>query len=488
MDYVIVFLYCFFLTFIFVYSISQLSLTVTFLRRKKREKAPELTEFPMVTVQLPIYNEKYVIERLIRAVADFEYPKDKLEIQILDDSNDETIELVANVVREFKEKGFNIKQVIREDKIDFKAGALKYGTEIAEGEFIAIFDADFIPEKKFLLKTLPHFKTKSVGLVQTRWGHLNENYSLLTKLQSYALNAHFTVEQSGRNSKGFFINFNGTAGIWRKKAIITSGGWQGDTLTEDIDLSYRSQLNKWDFVYLEDVVSPAELPAEMNSLRSQQYRWAKGAAECTKKNLSKVLKRKDYSLAKKMAATLHLTNSFMWICLFASAILLMPFLSIITKTDSFNSFISVLLVYQLSFFLLFVFYLVSNSFANIRSIKDFVIFILLYPVFLSVMMGLALNNTIGTIKGYLRINSPFVRTPKFNIVSNDDSIKGKSYVKLKLNSTTVLELISLSYFIYATIYSIQLNNFGATAFMLMMCGGIILVMSFSVIHFFKSRG
>lgn len=487
MDFVVIVLYVLFLTFIFWYSISQLALTFSFIKRDKKNNSKELTNFPLVTVQLPIYNEKYVIERLINAIANFDYPKDKLEIQVLDDSNDETVEIVALITQQLSQKGIDIKHIVRENKSEFKAGALKYGTNLAKGEFIAIFDADFVPPKDFLLRTIPFFEDKEIGVVQTRWGHLNENYSVLTKLQAYALNAHFTVEQAGRNSNDYFINFNGTAGIWRKEAITTSGGWQGDTLTEDIDLSYRAQLKGWKFKYLEDLVCPAELPPEMNSLKSQQYRWAKGAAECTKKNLIKVLKRNDYSVSKKIAAICHLTNSFMWVCLFFSALLLMPFLMIINSTSAFNNFIAILFIYQFTFVLLFIFYVTANFYAGIKSTKEILTFVLLYPVFLSVMMGIALNNAIGTIKGYLKIKSPFVRTPKLNIVNTTDEIKGKSYVKFNFSFTTLLEILSLSYFIYATFYTYNIGNFSAFMFMLMITGGTLLMLSFSLLHYLKAR-
>jgi len=218
----------------------------------------------MVTVQLPIYNEKYVIERFIEAVSKFSYLRDRMGIQVLDDSTDETVSIVQDCVEKYREMGFRIEQVTREDRKDFKAGALKYGLGQSRGEFIAIFDADFIPTADFLLQALPYFEDEKTGVVQTRWGHLNESYSILTQLQAYALNAHFMIVQTARNISDHFINFNGTAGVWRKETIADAGGWEGDTLTEDLDLSYKAQLKGWKFQYLEEVISPAELPAEMN--------------------------------------------------------------------------------------------------------------------------------------------------------------------------------------------------------------------------------
>ena len=278
-------LYIFFLLFIFLYALTELNLVKNYLwdrffTSKTEASNTELDEFPVVTIQLPIYNELYVIERLIDRVTEFEWPKDKLEIQLLDDSNDETVQIVADRVAYWKERGFDIEHIRREERTGFKAGALAYGLEVSKGEFVAIFDADFLPERDFLKQSVPKFlANEKIGVVQSRWGHINRDYSLLTKVQAFALDAHFTIEQRGRNSKGHFINFNGTAGIWRKVCIEDAGGWQSDTLTEDLDLSYRAQVRGWKFVYMENLESPAELPVTMSAIKSQQFRWAKGAAE-----------------------------------------------------------------------------------------------------------------------------------------------------------------------------------------------------------------
>jgi cellulose synthase/poly-beta-1,6-N-acetylglucosamine synthase-like glycosyltransferase len=234
------------------------------------------SDLPFVTVQLPIYNEKYVIERLIEAVVDFDYPKSRYEIHILDDSTDDTVDIVRKRVAYYKEQGYQIEQVIRKDRKGFKAGALKDAMPLARGEFIAIFDADFLPRPDFLLQTVPYFEDEKVGVVQTRWEHINEDYSLITRLQAMQLNVHFTVEQKGRQAGNFLLQFNGTAGLWRRETIEDAGGWEADTLTEDLDLSYRAQLKGWKIEFLEHIGSPAELPAEMNSLKSQQFRWMKG--------------------------------------------------------------------------------------------------------------------------------------------------------------------------------------------------------------------
>ncbi len=284
-------LYLLVMLMLFIYSMGQLHLTFAYLKARKTidETTPAIENYPFVTVQLPIYNEEYVIERLIDSICKLNYPAGKLEIQVLDDSTDESVKLIAKKIKAYQQQGINIKHLQRPSRIDFKAGALAYGLNQAKGEFIAIFDADFMPPPDFLLKTIPYFNTSKVGVVQTRWGHINKEYSLFTKVQAFALNAHFSVEQTGRNYSHSFINFNGTAGVWRKECIKNAGGWSAETLTEDLDLSYRAQLKGWEFKYLEDVESPAELPVLMPAIKSQQYRWNKGAAETAVKNLVKVL-------------------------------------------------------------------------------------------------------------------------------------------------------------------------------------------------------
>src|SRR5690606_14103514 len=282
------------LLLIFFYSLAQLNLLFNYLgHKRKNDEAPKFNlldprEIPYVTIQLPIYNEEYVVERLLENIAKIEYPQNKLEIQVLDDSTAESVAETAGQIAKLRETGLDIQHIRRENRQGFKAGALKEGLKIAKGEFIAIFDADFLPDSDWLKKTVIYFKDPEIGVVQTRWGHLNRDYSLLTKIQAFALDAHFTLEQVGRNSKGHFINFNGTAGIWRKECIIDAGNWEGDTLTEDLDLSYRAQLKKWKFKYLESVETPAELPVVISAARSQQFRWNKGGAENFQKMAGRV--------------------------------------------------------------------------------------------------------------------------------------------------------------------------------------------------------
>jgi len=264
-------------------------------------------DWPKVTIQLPIFNERYVVKRLIKSICRFDYPKGLLEIQVLDDSTDDTFDIAEAVVEEMKEQGIDIVYIHREDRTGFKAGALKEGLKSAKGELIGVFDADFVPNPNFLKETIPYFTDPGVGMLQTRWGHINSNYSLLTRAQSMGIDGHFGVEQASRAWSGFFLNFNGTAGVWRKKTIEDAGGWTADTLTEDLDLSYRAQLKGWKLQFAPDVVCPAEVPVTINAFKSQQHRWAKGSIQTAKKNLGKLFKS-DVSLLVKIQAVLHLTH------------------------------------------------------------------------------------------------------------------------------------------------------------------------------------
>ena len=313
----IIVLYSLALLLIFMYALAQLNLLFNYLSAQNKIDISKLFDFsnpseiPFVTIQLPVYNEMYVMERLLDNIAKIDYPKNKLQIQVLDDSTDESLKKTAEHIKKLQVSGLNIIHMLRDTREGFKAGALKEGLKSATGEFIAIFDADFLPDSNWLRQTVPHFKNTDIGVVQTRWGHINRNYSLLTRIQAFALDAHFTLEQVGRSSKGHFINFNGTAGIWRKSCIIDAGNWEGDTLTEDLDLSYRAQLKQWKFKYLENVETPAELPIVISAARSQQFRWNKGGAENFRKMMWRVLKNKDISIKlMKCLYFLRLSTSF----------------------------------------------------------------------------------------------------------------------------------------------------------------------------------
>ena len=351
--YTIIVVYSLALILIFMYALAQLNLLFNYRSaQKKEDTSPKFDftnskEIPRVTIQLPVYNEIYVMERLLDNIVTLEYPGDKLEIQVLDDSTDESIVTTEKHIKRLQKRGINIQHIRRSNRHGFKAGALKEGLEIARGEFIAIFDADFLPQKDWLLQTIPYFKNSAIGVVQTRWGHINRNYSTLTKIQAFALDAHFTLEQVGRSAKGHFINFNGTAGVWRKECILDAGNWEGDTLTEDLDLSYRAQLKKWEFKYLEHVKTPAELPVIISAARSQQFRWNKGGAENFQKMTKRVLVNKHISIKTKIHSVLHLLNSSMFLMIFLVAVLSIPMLYIKNEHAHLKSYF-----YMMSFFVI----------------------------------------------------------------------------------------------------------------------------------------
>jgi len=482
MPYFILLLYALCMLFIFLYSISQLHLTYWYLKRKRSPKNNTLVkidqkDLPMVTVQLPVYNELYVIERLIDAVAEFDYPKEKLEIQILDDSTDKTVEIIADKVKTWQEKGIDIKQIQRKERTGFKAGALKYGMETAKGIFIAIFDADFVPAKDFLLKTLPYFKNEKTGVVQTRWGHLNKNYSLLTRLQAFGLDAHFSIEQVGRSAAGSFINFNGTAGIWRKSCIEDAGGWQPDTLTEDLDLSYRAQMKGWHFEFLEDLESPAELPVLMPAIKSQQFRWNKGAAETARKHLGTVLKT-PIGFTSKVHAFFHLLNSSIFVFLLIAALLSIPMLFVKHFNPELQFLINIGSVLLFGFFSITFFYWVATK--QFVKQRTFAFFIKTYPAFLTITMGLSLHNALAVLEGLLGFKSPFVRTPKFNITQLKDQWKGNIYLKKSFSWLNLLEGFMGLYFFAGIAIGFYLKDYGLMVFHIMLCVGFLSVFYHSI--------
>ena len=430
----------------------------------------------IVTVQLPLYNEYYVVERLINAVCEMEYPKDKLEIQVLDDSNDETVSITQRIVEEKKKLGFDIYYIHRDNRQGFKAGALKEGLEIAKGKYIAIFDADFIPRKDFLLKTLSFFNDENVGMVQSRWEHLNGDYSILTKAQALALDGHFVIEQTVRNKAGFFINFNGTGGVWRKDCIEDAGNWHADTLTEDLDLSYRAQLNGWKFVFLKDFTSPAELPSEINALKAQQFRWTKGAIETAKKILP-VLWKSNVPLRIKLQSTFHLSNNIVFPFILLAAILNVP-LIFIKNSGSHEVYFALMSVFVLAFISTFLFYLYSQK--DVRT--DWRKKIVLFPLFMAGSMGLAVNNSRAVFEGLLNRKSEFVRTPKFKVVDEKDSWTGKKYLNSKLGFSVLIESVMAIYCFIGVVSSIYFLEIAALPFQLLFFTGFSFVAFTSIRH------
>ena len=475
MAYLVAILYTIALLYIFLFSLGQLHLAWFYKKGKATVPVPpklDLAAAPMVTVQLPIYNEIYVVDRLIEAIGKFHYPKHKLEIQVLDDSTDQTTAIIGEKVSQLKDRGFDISHIRRENRSGFKAGALQRGLHLAKGEYLAIFDADFLPAPDFLLLTLPYFQDQSIGMVQTRWGHVNKDYSLLTKLQAFGLDAHFSVEQQGRSNAGSFINFNGTGGVWRKTCIEQSGGWSAETLTEDLDLSYRAQFKGWKFKYLEHVVAPAELPVLMPAVKSQQFRWNKGAAETARRNFTRIL-RSDFSLTKKSHALFHLFNSAVFVCLLIAALLSIPMLYIKNAHPEFNFLFNLGSIFLLGFFSITYFYWVANKQSVCQKPGHY--FFRMFPSFLTVSMGLSLHNSIAVLEGLFGYKSTFIRTPKFNIKHSKDQLQKNIYINRHTSASTWLEGFLSLYFAFGILAGLAMGDPGLLVFHVMLCLGFAIV-------------
>ena len=458
LEYIIIGIYSLALILIFMYALAQLNLLFNYISAQKEEDtSPKFDlknreEVPYVTIQLPVYNEMYVMERLLNNIVTLVYPREKLEIQVLDDSTDESITITEAQIKKLQKTGINIQHILRSNRQGFKAGALKEGLEIATGEFIAIFDADFLPQQDWLLQTIPYFKNDEIGLVQTRWSHINRNYSTLTKVQAFALDAHFTLEQVGRNSKGHFINFNGTAGVWRKECILDAGNWEGDTLTEDLDLSYRAQLKKWKFKYLEHVKTPAELPIIISAARSQQFRWNKGGAENFQKMTKRVLLNNKISFKTKIHSVLHLLNSSMFLMILIVAVLSIPMLYIKNEYAHLKSYFYMISFFVISSIIFFICYWFMFKKSYGGGFKNFLKYTATFFTFFSIAMGFSLHNTIAVLEGHFGKKSEFVRTPKFNIKTPKDTWKKNKYIHKKISLNIVIEGILTLYFAFG-IYS-----------------------------------
>ncbi len=481
MEMVIVIGYVFSISVICLFAVIQLYLIIQYNRSKSNKPDIRTLEaFPVVTIQLPVYNEKYVVKRLIEAICNIHYPKDKLEIQVLDDSNDETESIIRDAVQKWNKKGFDIKQLRRPHRTGFKAGALQDGLQSAKGEFITIFDADFIPETDFLEKTLPYFDEKT-GMVQTRWGHINKDYNILTRAQAFGLDAHFTVEQTGRQHSGRLINFNGTAGVWRKSCIIDAGGWEYDTLTEDLDLSYRAQLKGWKFRYLEGTTSPGELPTFVPSIKSQQYRWNKGAAETARKCIPNLLKS-NLSLGTKIHGVAHLLNSSVFLWLLIAALTSVPLIFVKHSMPEFWLWKwSVLFLF--GFAVITLFYWTASKGINPK--ESVLSFLKNFPTFIALTSGLSLHNAIAVSQGYIGIKTPFIRTPKFNIKGKKDEVNDHTYLHFSFSATILLEGLLSLYFLSGIVLGIYLLEFGLVIWHLILAIGFGFVFYRSLIPYGK---
>jgi cellulose synthase/poly-beta-1,6-N-acetylglucosamine synthase-like glycosyltransferase len=432
--------------------------------RKNRTTDPpqQFAELPRVTVQLPIFNEQFVVDRLVDAICRLEYPKDKLDIQVLDDSTDETVEVARGVVERYAALGHPITYIHRTNREGFKAGALQHGMLSAKGEFIAIFDADFVPPEDWLMRVVHHFAEPQIGMVQTRWTHLNRNYSFLTEVEAILLDGHFILEHGGRSRSKVFFNFNGTAGMWRRQAIDDAGGWQHDTLTEDTDLSYRAQLKGWKFKYVQDIECPAELPIEMTAFKTQQARWAKGLIQTSKKVLPLVFRSK-VSWRVKIEAFYHLTANISYPLMIVLSTLLLPAMIIRSFGGWFQMLLIDLPLFLASTFSISSFYLVSQKELFPRRWPRTFLYL---PFLMSLGIGLTLTNTRAVMEALFGIKSSFKRTPKYRVQSKADKAMGQKY-RRRLGIVPWLELLVGGYFVMMCWYAMSSQNYWTIPFLLL---------------------
>jgi cellulose synthase/poly-beta-1,6-N-acetylglucosamine synthase-like glycosyltransferase len=470
--------YFFVLIVLAVYGWHRYYLVYLYMRNRDKEpKAqPPLDPLPVVTIQLPLYNEMYVADRLIDAVCRIEYPRDRLEIQVLDDSTDETRGIAELAVRRFADEGFDIKYYHRTDRTGFKAGALEAGLKVARGEFIGIFDADFIPKADFLAALMPHFRDPNVGMVQARWGHINQDYSLLTKIQAILLDGHFILEHGGRNRGGRFFNFNGTAGVWRRVAIDDAGGWQHDTLTEDLDLSYRAQLRGWQFVFVPGVIAPAEVPVEMNAFKSQQHRWAKGSIQTCRKLLPRILKS-NLPFGVKAEAFFHLTANFNYILMCVLSILMFPSMVIRYNMGWYEMILIDVPLFFAATFSFCNFYMVCQ-----REIHtDWRARLKYVPFLMSVGIGLSVNNTRAVVEALFGRQSEFTRTPKYRIEADADEWVGKKY-RQSVAVQPLVELMLGLYFTATVFYALANGIYGTVPFLVLFQVGFLYTGLLSIVQ------
>lgn len=442
----IILIYCFFFSFIVLFSIGQLALLISYLLNKKKESPSiDWKILPLITVQLPIYNERFVIARLLDSISRLNYPKESLEIQVLDDSTDDTGLIVEKKIKELSAMGLNIRHILRENRQGFKAGALQNGLQSASGEYVAIFDADFIPESNFLIKTIGYFTSDQIGMVQTRWEHINPKQSWLTRAQETGLNGHFTIDQIGRNRSGYFINFNGTAGIWRKTCIIDAGGWQSDTLTEDLDISYRAQMKGWKFNYQPEIMTPAELPEQLSAVRSQQFRWTKGGIETSKKLLVKLWKEK-LLFKIKLFGSFHLLNNYIYAFILLSALSSIPLMFVKNMSDEFDQFFRwntvLVVVVLINFLYCYISILIDNK-NKVSALKES---LTAFPIAIIISLGMSYHNTRAILQGIKGGKSIFERTPKLNKATEADPYLKKQKIDEYLPEVLLFSIFLLAVF------------------------------------------
>ncbi|MGE5175096.1 MAG: glycosyltransferase [Hyphomicrobiales bacterium] len=458
------------------FGVHRLHLLRLYRRRRASARPGDPGEWPRVTIQLPIYNERYVADRLLDAAAAMEYPADRLEIQVLDDSTDETVAIVAAKVAALRARGLDVAHVRRPDRVGFKAGALQFGLERASGDLLAIFDADFVPPPGFLRDLVPYFADPRVGMVQSRWRHLNQDYSMLAQAQAISLDGHFVIEHAARMAGGRFFNFNGTAGILRRACIVDAGGWHADTLTEDLDLSYRAQLRGWRFVFAPDVGCPAELPVEMNAFKAQQHRWVKGSIQVARKMLP-VVWRAPLPLAVKVEATFHLTYNVAYVFLLLLSAIVYPV--VVARYQSRS------LVFTVLDAILFVTATVSVvayfATAQRETRPDWRAQLRYFPFAMSLGIGLALNNSRAVLEALFGSRGEFLRTPKFRIEGKRDQWGGKRY-RVAVSPWAVVEVSLGLYFAWAMLALVHRRLYAPLPFFLLYLFGFLYVGVLSIVH------
>ena len=456
------------------YGLHRYFIVYLFLKNRRRVPQPlsHFEQLPVITVQLPLFNEIYVVERLLKSVSELDYPRERLQIQVLDDSTDETKYLTASCAQKLAERGFDVELIHRTDRVGYKAGALEAGLATARGDFVCILDADFVPQPELLRSAVHFFTDPKVGMIQTRWGHINRGYSLLTRVQAMFLDGHLLLEQVARSRSGRFFNFNGTAGIWRKSCIAESGGWQHDTLTEDLDLSYRAQLAGWKFVFLTDVVTPAELPVDMNGFKSQQHRWTKGSIQTCKKLLPRIW-RSGLPLPIKIEATGHLTSNFVYLLLACLCVLIHPSAGG-PQSGWLRMFLLDVPIFLSASVSVAVFYICAQRELHPRTwMKE----ILLLPALIALGVGLSINNARAVLEAVFNHPSEFTRTPKYGIENKRQTWRSCRYMPLK-SILPIVEVGFAIYFSYIVWYAVAHEQYFTLPFLVMFqCGFLYVALS-----------
>jgi cellulose synthase/poly-beta-1,6-N-acetylglucosamine synthase-like glycosyltransferase len=471
-DWTIIILYFTILTLLAILGLYRVRMVYQFWRYRNVKPQPKRLlaedELPRITVQLPLFNELYVAERLLAAATSLDYPRELLDIQVLDDSTDETAQIAAAAVERYREQGFDIHYIHRSDRTGFKAGALANGLRTAKGELVAVFDADFQPRPDCLRKMVDYFSDERIGMVQMRWGHINADYSLLTRLQELMLDGHFVIEQTSRNRTGAFFNFNGTAGMWRRQAIEWSGGWQHDTLTEDTDLSFRAQLMGWRFVYLVDEEVPAELPVEMNAFKAQQRRWAKGLVQVGLKLLPRLWKHPQLTWQQKLELFFRLFGNCAAPLMIALSLLHIPVLLVRFSQGFFHMLLLDLPLMLLATFSVVSFYGTTIWYLHRRERWRYA----LIPLAMAMGIGLVFSNTRAVLEALLGIKSSFVRTPKYKVeTASDNWLNVARKYRRKKGWLPFLELALALYFVVAVWYAFRSHIYATIPFLLVFLVG-----------------